>query len=164
MYVFYLQIEGGILDTFEKCWIFWAGRTIIFCTLCRQYCVGVLINRTNRIIIWSLKNEYRRAKTKTNLCTVQCPPVQHNKEGGWNKRSLLGSAELNTNSTFRSPSQRIQIVSPLPTAKGEFPRFSRIHLTYFPAGHYHLASEVLVSTEGRICDWSTLWSMGSESV
>ena len=150
-----------------------------FCTLWRQYCVGVLINRTNRIKRYFLYLNFFRSPTlmsqeaskpstdvqkHANLCTVQCPPVQEHKEGGWIKRSLLGSAELNTNSTFRSPSQRIQEVSFLPTAKGEFPRFSRIHLTFFPAGHYHLASEVLVSTEGRICDWSTLWSMGSESV
>ena len=30
MYVFHLQIEGGILDTFEKSLIFLAGQTIMF--------------------------------------------------------------------------------------------------------------------------------------
>ena len=138
---------------------------------------GVLKNGTNRILRYLLYLNFFRSPTlksqeasklstdvqkHANLCTVHL--FKKKKKGGRNQRSLLGPAELNTYSTFRSPSQRIQKVSSPPNAKGEFPRFSQIHLTFFPAGHYHLASEVLVSTEGRICDWSTLWSMGSKSV
>ena len=96
MYVFHLHIEGGILEILEIFNIF--GRSNYnFCTLWRQYCVGVLINRTNRIQRYFLYLNFFRSPTlmsqeasklstdvqkHANLCTVQCPPVQEHKEGG----------------------------------------------------------------------------------
>ena len=67
-----------------------------FCTLWRQYCVGVLINRTNRIQRYLLYLNFFRSPTLmsreasklstdvqklANLCTVKCPPAQEHKEG-----------------------------------------------------------------------------------